>query len=242
MARQGGKSSGARNGGGGGKAARPAGRQSPAVYRRRRVVLATLLACLLVLLGVGAWGAVGLVRAAGHAAPSRTADDAGPVATPTASAPAPSAGASPTAAVTESATPSATPSAAPTPTCDPAKIAVAASTDKTVYAPTENPVLTLKVTNQNSIPCPVNVGTSQMEYLVASGADRIFDSKDCQDGSADLVKTLAPGASETANFPWPRVRSTEGCKAVTIKPRPGQYVLTTSLGSIQSKKAVFELQ
>lgn len=126
--------------------------------------------------------------------------------------------------------------------CDPAKIAVAASTDKAVYAPTENPVLTLKVTNQNPIPCPVNVGTSQMEYLVASGADRIFDSKDCQDGSADLVKTLAPGASETANFPWPRVRSTEGCKAVTIKPRPGQYVLTTSLGSIQSKKAVFELQ
>ena len=238
MARRGGKSSGARNGGGGSKAARPAGRQSPAVYRRRRVVLATLLACLLVLLGVGAWGAVGLVRAAGHPDPSRTADDAGPVATPTASAPAPSAGASPTAA----ATPSATPSAAATPTCDPAKIAVAASTDKAVYAPTENPVLTLKVTNQNSIPCPVNVGTSQMEYLVASGADRIFDSKDCQDGSADLVKTLAPGASETANFPWPRERSTEGFKAVTIKPRPGQYVLTTSLGSIQSKKAVFELQ
>jgi hypothetical protein len=81
-----------------------------------------------------------------------------------------------------------------------------------------------------------------MEYLIVSGADRIFDSKDCQDGAADLVKTLAPGASETANLPWSRTRSVEGCKAVSIKPRPGTYVLTASLGAIQSPKAVFTLQ
>lgn len=103
-------------------------------------------------------------------------------------------------------------------------------------------MLTLKVTNQNSIPCTLNVGTSQMEYLIVSGADRIFDSKDCQDGSADLLKTLGPGASETANFQWPRVRSAEGCKAVSVKPLPGTYVLTTSLGPLDSPKAVFTLQ
>ncbi len=188
------------------------------------------------LLGVGAWGAVGLVRGAGSAAPARTADDGGPLTTATAPADPAADSPGPTATVPP------TPTTPPTPTCDPAKIVVAAATDKPLYGPTENPVLTLKVTNQNSIPCPVNLGTSQMEYLITSGPDRIFDSKDCQDGASDLPKTIAAGASETANFPWPRTRSTEGCKAVTVKPRPGQYVLTTSLGATQSKKAVFELQ
>ncbi len=137
---------------------------------------------------------------------------------------------------------SSSPSPTPTATCDPAKFALTASTDKREYGPTEDPVLTLKVTNQNSMPCTLNVGTSQMEYLIVSGADRIFDSKDCQDGSSDLLKTLAPGASETANFPWPRVRSSEGCKPVPVKPLPGTYVLTTSLGPLDSPKAVFTLQ
>lgn len=150
-----------------------------------------------------------------------------------------SAGSEAAAAVTTAA---ATPTASPTPTCDPAKFTVAASTDKSVYAPTQDPVLTLKVTNQNSVPCTINVGTSQMEFLIVSGADRIFDSKDCQDGAADLLKTLAPGATETANFPWPRTRSTEGCRAISVKPLPGTYVLTTSLGPLDSPKTVFTLQ
>ncbi len=209
---------------------------------------------MLVAFGGGAWA---LVRSSGHpTASGRTSEDGGPVAATATSQPAssPSANsASPSAGPTDAATGAsasagaASPGAAtsaPTPTvaCDPAKFAVTASTDKRVYGPTEDPVLTLKVTNQNSIPCTLNVGTSQMEYLIESGADRIFDSKDCQDGSADLLKTLAPGASETANFPWPRVRSTEGCRDVPVKPLPGTYVLTTSLGPLDSPKAVFTLQ
>ena len=79
---------------------------------------------------------------------------------------------------------------------------VSASTDKAAYGPDENPLLSLKVTNGGTMPCEVNIGTSQMEFLVTSGADRIFSSKDCQAKSEDLVKTIAPGASETANFPW----------------------------------------
>lgn len=202
------------------------------------------------MLGVLALGAWTLVRGLGHSSAARAAVDSAPLATPT---PSPTASSSAAAAATTAAATTAAataapaaatgdPTASPTPTCDPAKIAVAASTDKPVYGPTENPVLTLKVTNQNAIPCPVNVGTSQMEYLIVSGADRIYDSKDCQDGAEDLVKTLAPGATEIANLPWSRVRSTEGCKAITVKPLPGTYVLTTSLGSLQSPKAVFTLQ
>ena len=91
--------------------------------------------------------------------------------------------------------------------------------------------------------CEVNIGTSQMEFLVTSGADRIFSSKDCQAKSEDLVKTIAPGASETANFPWARNRTLEGCSPVEAKPGAGgaYYIFTAKLGSRASPKAVFQL-
>jgi len=122
-------------------------------------------------------------------------------------------------------------------------VTVSASTDKAAYGPEENPLLTLKVTNGGTMPCEVNIGTSQMEFLVTSGADRIFSSRDCQAKSEDLVKILAPGASETANFPWPRNRSVEGCQPVEAKPGGGgaYYIFTAKLGSKASPKAVFQL-
>jgi hypothetical protein len=122
-------------------------------------------------------------------------------------------------------------------------VTVSASTDKPAYGPGENPMLSLKVTNGGTFPCEVNIGTSQMEFLVTSGSDRIFSSKDCQASSEDLVKVIAPGASETANFPWNRNRSAEGCKAVTAAPGGGgaYYIFTAKLGSRASPKAVFQL-
>lgn len=134
-----------------------------------------------------------------------------------------------------------TPSA--TPACNQNLVTVTGSTDKQAYGPDEKPLLTLKVTNGSTMPCEVNIGTSQMEFLVTSGPDRIFSSRDCQTTSEDLVKTIAPGASETANFPWPRIRSVEGCTAVEAKPGAGgaSYVFTAKLGSRAGPKAVFQL-
>ena len=157
--------------------------------------------------------------------------------------------ASPSAAATPSASASATPSATPspaasaTPACNQNLVTVSASTDKPAYGPGENPLLTLKVTNGGTVPCEVNIGTSQMEFLVTSGSDRIFSSKDCQASSEDLVKVIAPGASETANFPWSRNRSADGCKAVAAAPGGGgaYYIFTAKLGSRASPKAVFQL-
>lgn len=137
----------------------------------------------------------------------------------------------------------ATPDPTPTPTCDQNLVTVSASTDKAAYGPGENPLLSLKVTNGGKMPCEVNIGTSQMEFLVTSGTDRIFSSRDCQAKSDDLVKTIEPGASETANFPWPRNRSVEGCQPIEAKPGAGgaYYVFTAKLGSKASPKAVFQL-
>lgn len=150
---------------------------------------------------------------------------------------APAAGASP------SATPESVPTPTPTPSCNQNLVTVSASTDKAAYGPGENPLLSLKVTNGGTMPCEVNIGTSQMEFVVTSGADRIFSSKDCQAKSEDLVKTLAPGASETANFPWARNRTLEGCSPIAAKPGGGgaYYIFTAKLGSRASPKAVFQL-
>lgn len=157
-----------------------------------------------------------------------------------ASSPAPAQ--SPTASPGPSA-PSATPTPSATPGCNQNLVTVSASTDKAAYGPEENPLLTLKVTNGGTMPCQVNIGTSQMEFLVTSGPDRIFSSRDCQATSEDLVKVIAPGASETANFPWSRNRTVEGCQAVEAKPGGGgaYYIFTAKLGSKASPKAVFQL-
>ncbi|MET1022478.1 MAG: hypothetical protein ABWX69_09805 [Arthrobacter sp.] len=144
--------------------------------------------------------------------------------------------------------PEVTPSASPSASvegngCEQNLVTVTAATDKPAYADGENPVLTLKVTNNNRVPCDVNIGTSQMEFLVTSGSDRIFSSTDCQAGATDLVKTIAPGQSETANFPWPRNRSLQGCKVIEAKPGAGgaYYVFTARLAGKTSPKAVFQL-
>jgi hypothetical protein len=200
------------------------------VYRRRRLFfgLAVLMVIALVVGGFALAGAFG--------SDSGQASSAAPTSSTTATAD-PAASASPTASATATPTPSATP------TCNQNLVTVSASTDKAAYGPEEKPMLTLKVTNGGTMPCEVNIGTSQMEFVVTSGADRIFSSKDCQAKSEDLVKTIGPGASETANFPWSRNRTVEGCEPVEAKPGAGgaYYIFTAKLGSKASPKAVFQL-
>jgi hypothetical protein len=201
------------------------------VYRRRRLFLGAALLVVIALV-VGGFSLAGAFSGS-----SEQASSTDPAAGATASAD-PSSQASPS-----SSAPAPTPTPSPTPACNQNLVTVSASTDKAAYGPEENPMLTLKVTNGGTMPCEVNIGTSQMEFLVTSGADRIFSSKDCQAKSEDLVKTIAPGASETANFPWPRNRSVEGCQPVEAKPGGGgaYYIFTAKLGSKASPKAVFQL-
>jgi hypothetical protein len=199
------------------------------IYRRRRLFVG---AVLLLVLAIAVGGLVTLSNAFNDATPASTArspqqEKPGP------SQPAGNGSASPTASA------GATPS--PTSGCNEQLLTVSAATDKAAYGPGENPLLTLKVTNGNRVPCEVNIGTSQMEYLITSGSDRIFSSRDCQAESTDLVKTIAPGMTETANFPWDGKRSTAGCKVVDAQPAAGTYIFTARLGDKTSPKAVFQL-
>ncbi|MFZ3452038.1 hypothetical protein [Arthrobacter sp. 7Tela_A1] len=217
----------------GGSGSRTPARPSKAVYRRRRLVL--LLALLLVVAG-GAWAATAL---AGALAGPNNADAAEPFqSAPSAS---PSASEDDGGKAAEEPEAPAEDEADADPACPDSAVKVEAATDAQVYAAGVNPVLSLKVTNTGPEPCEINVGTTQMEFTVTSGSDRIFSSVDCQDGGEDLVKEFAAGATETANFTWERLRSAPGCTAVASNPNPGWYVFTASLGGKTSEKAVFQL-
>ena len=196
------------------------------LYRRRRLFVGAAL-LLVIAVVFGGFAAVSSVVNAGQSA-------SGGGTTPSEPETAPAAGPETTAS----------PSATPTGNgCEQNLVTVTASTDKAAYADGENPLLTLKVTNGNKVPCEVNIGTSQMEFLITSGSDRIFSSTDCQTDSTELVKTIAPGQSETANFPWQRNRTAQGCAPIEAKPGAGgaYYVFTARLANKTSPKAVFQL-
>lgn len=128
------------------------------------------------------------------------------------------------------------------PVCGPTAIEVTGSTDAESYGAGQSPVLALTVSNTGDVACPLNVGTSQMEFLITSGSDRIFSSRDCQEGAEDLDVMLEPGASETARFTWGRNRSAPECAVVEEIPGPGQYVFQTRLGERVSEKVSFVLE
>ena len=222
-------------------------RPSPAVYRRRRLVALVLLLAILALLVWGVAAIVGLFRgepaAAGQAVPSAsvTAPQPAPsAADPSASPLAATAGEAGAgdAAAGEATTASSDGIAA----CTEADIAVAASTSRKSYASSQTPVLVMTITNVGSSACRLNVGTSQQDFSVSSGSDRIYSSSDCLADPTDLDITIKAGRSETARFTWERRRSAPGCKAVSAKPRPGTYVLTVKLGETTSGKVPFVLK
>ncbi|WP_456507718.1 hypothetical protein [Arthrobacter sp. TE12232] len=227
--------------GGGQSAGRPGRRPLSPVYRRRRLFAGVVL---LIVLAVAFGGFAAVSNALGGGQPSGAGT--APSGEPSGAGAAPSN--QPTASASGSPGASEDPSATPIPTtsgdgCEQNLLIVTAATDQQVYAAGEKPLLTLKVTNNNKVPCTVNIGTSQMEYMITSGSDRIFSSKDCQAEGTDLMKTIAPGKSETANFPWQRNRTVQGCEPVAAKPGAGgaYYVFTARLANKTSDKAVFQL-
>ncbi|MBP3042027.1 hypothetical protein KKR91_00535 [Arthrobacter jiangjiafuii] len=222
------------------------GRPSPAVYRRRRIVAGILALLVVIGLVVGIAAAVNALRgdsaAASEteatipgpdsAAPGTEAGAADPAATPAPAASKPAAGEAP-----------AEEPAPETPKlCPGGSVQVAATTDATSYPAGVSPMLTMTITNSGTEACDVNVGTSQMEFLVTSGSDRIFSSVDCMQASQDLIRTIEPNSVETAKFGWERLRSAPGCAQVPSNPNPGTYMFTARLGEISSEPVVFELE
>jgi hypothetical protein len=138
------------------------------------------------------------------------------------------------------------PPADPDAACVPGTVEVTAATDKSSYAAGENPRLSLTVTNIGAVPCTINAGTSQQEFLITSGSELYWNSKDCQTDAADAAVVLQPGVPVSSSTPvvWDRTRSsTTTCDADRAKVPAGgaSYHLNINLGDLKSNDVQFIL-
>jgi hypothetical protein len=201
----------------------PRGPLPPEVYRRRRVVVGLGLLALIVII------VLIVARPGGDA--------------PTAGDPAPS---DSDVSVEEGAEPAAgEPPGGPV-ACAPGQVQVAAVTDAYSYPPEVQPLISLTLTNTGSSACIATVGTDVQEYVITSGTDRIWSSKDCQTDPAAAQVTLEPGTPlSTTPFPWQRVRSSpegacDGDRTAAIGGG-ATYRLTATIGEFASEPKPFVL-
>jgi len=141
---------------------------------------------------------------------------------------------------------SATPSAEETPTAQPCvsrDVTVEALTDQESYGGGQNPQLSIRLTNNGTADCTLNVGTSGQAYTVMSGSDVWWRSTDCQTEPSDMVVLLAAGQSVSSATPltWDRTRSSVStCGDANRQNAPGggaSYHLSVELGGIPSTQS-----
>ena len=222
----------------------PRKRLPASVYRRRRsVVLLALLAVVAVvwLLIAQPWrgAAVENPRPTPTSSQAAATDlpvpaEATPSQTPT---PEETADAAPEVTPTSTPSPEATPTAQP---CVPRDITVEALTDQDTYAAGQNPQLSIRLTNNGTRDCTLNVGTSAQAFTIMSGSDVWWRSTDCQTEPSDMVVLLAAGQSVSSAAPltWDRTRSSVGtCGDAARQNAPGggaSYHLSVEIGGIAS--------
>lgn len=123
--------------------------------------------------------------------------------------------------------------------CVPTKIKLEAVTDKSTYAASDKPQISMKITNTGPAACTLNLGSTQQELKITSGSETYWDSKDCQTDAVDSAQVLKPGASLTTQaIAWDRTRSsTTTCTASRPPVTAGgaSYHLTVKVGDITSK-------
>lgn len=128
----------------------------------------------------------------------------------------------------------------PSTACSDAKLRLQAITDKTTYAATEKPQISMKLTNTGPSACTVNLGSTKQELIISSGSEKIWDSKDCQTGAIDSSIVIKPGTANAITTPaisWNRTRSSTATCASTTLPQVtaggASYHLAVILGTLK---------
>jgi hypothetical protein len=205
----------------------PVGPQPPAVYWRRRLLLVLGVIAVIVVI------ALIVNRPSGKPAGDKTPDPG-----------------------SSSGTPSDTPSPGPSFTtpaggtggtgdaaaCAPASVTVTAITNASSYAAGSQPQLSMNIMNSGSAPCTYDVGTGAQEYIITSGNDRIWDSRDCQTTPTSTPQVLQPGVPlSTTPFAWDRTRSSATTCSTTrpaVVAGGASYHLGVKLGTSESAATV----
>jgi hypothetical protein len=96
----------------------------------------------------------------------------------------------------------------------------------------------MSITNSGASACTFDVGTDAQVYLITSGSDQIWSSKDCQTAPAANKQILEPGkALSTTPFAWDRTRSSTTTCTGTRPPvvaGGASYHLTVQVGAAKS--------
>ena len=101
--------------------------------------------------------------------------------------------------------------------------------------------VTLTITNTGSSACTFKDGSDQQVYVITSGSEKIWSSKDCQTGAVAATTTLKPGVPvKSTPFPWPRTRSNPAACSATNSPQVtaggASYHLTVTVDGVTSAK------
>ena len=165
----------------------PVGPQPPAVYwRRRQLVLLGLVAVIVVVILIVA----------------RPGSGSGTPGTNPSDSPSPSGSAS--------ADPDEGTDADAATACDASDVQIEPITDAESYPDGVEPLISMTITNTSADACTFDVGTAAQGYLIKSGSDRIWSSKDCQTGATADPRVLEPNVpQQTTPFPWDRTRSSK---------------------------------
>jgi hypothetical protein len=189
----------------------PVGPQPPSVYWRRRLLLVLVLLAVVIVV-------VLIIVRPGAGAPG-AANTNSPANGPT--------------------TPASSTSSNPSAACDPSVITLTPITDAASYAATAQPQISMSITNSGASACTFDVGTDAQVYVITSGSDQIWSSKDCQQNPAASKRVLEPGKPvSTTPFAWDRTRSsTTTCTGTRPAVTAGgaSYHLGVQLGDAKSK-------
>ena len=190
----------------------PVGPQPPSVYWRRRVLLLLLVVVVIVVV-------ILIIVRPGSGSPSANPSGSN------------SASHAPSGSATSGSGSSAT-------ACDPSVITLTPITDAASYAADAQPQLSMQITNSGASACTFDVGTDAQVYLITSGSDQIWSSKDCQTAPAANKQVLEPGkVASTTPFAWDRTRSsTTTCTGTRPAVTAGgaSYHLGVQVGAAKS--------
>lgn len=198
----------------------PVGPQPPQVYWRRRLIVGLGLLAVIVII-------VLIIVRPGSGEPDPT----------TAASPSPTETAAAETTETPAADAPAEPPADPN-ACTPDQVEVTAVTDADAYGPEQLPLISLTIRNLTSTACTMEAGTDVQEYVITSGPDRIWSSRDCQTDPLATPITLEPEQElSTTPLQWNRTRSEPGVCDVEREPvgaGGATYRLSVSIGGFTS--------
>ena len=121
--------------------------------------------------------------------------------------------------------------------CQTNDLKVSADADGADYSASQNPKITISITNNGSQPCLLD--TSKRSLTISSGGDLWYSSAACPSGTQDKP-TLAPKQVLKSSYTWNRKRLATSCTPGETAPT-GTYLAQAHYDTIVTPGAVIRL-